>query len=61
MMLIGFRIGEETTNKLNIKFDAQINSYAKQGWRVHTLNYGSSVHGGAGQVAVLFERLIELD
>ena len=42
-------------------FDAQLNSYAKQGWRVHTLNYGSSVHGGAGQVAVLFERLIELD
>lgn len=42
-------------------FDVEINAYAKQGWRVHSLNYGSSVHGGSGQVSVLFERLIQLN
>ena len=39
------------------QLDEEINAYAKEGWRIHTLNHGSSVHGGAGQVSVLFERL----
>ncbi|WP_448564850.1 DUF4177 domain-containing protein [Thalassotalea ganghwensis] len=36
--------------------DNAINQYAFEGWKVHTVTYGTSVHGGAGQVMLLLER-----
>ena len=38
------------------KLDEQINEYARLGWKICSVNHGSSVHGGAGQVSILFER-----
>lgn len=43
------------------QIDEEVNNIAKQGWRVHTVTPGSTVHGGAGQVSILFERLVEED
>lgn len=42
----------------NYKLDDVLNEFALQGWKVHSINFGSSVHGGAGQAMVLFERTI---
>lgn len=38
--------------------DEAINEFASEGWRVNSMNHGNSVHGGSGQVSVLFEREI---
>lgn len=46
-------------NPPHYQLDDEINAYAKEGWRVHTLTHGSSVHGGAGQVSILFERKLK--
>ena len=40
------------------QLDEMINRYASEGWKVHTLTHGSTVHGGSGQVMILFEREI---
>lgn len=45
--------------KEGFELDAAISEYGEKGWRVHTITYGTSVHGGAGQVMVLFERSYE--
>lgn len=43
------------------ELDNIINQYGLKGWRVHTINHGSSVHGGAGQVMVMFEREMAIE
>lgn len=43
------------------KLDEQINEYARLGWRVCSVNHGSTVHGGAGKVSILFERNISVE
>jgi len=41
------------------KVDEVLNEYGEQGWRVLNINHGTSVHGGAGQVMITFERTYE--
>ena len=48
--------GKKTADTGPFKLDEQINLYGLEGWKVHTITHGSSVHGGAGQVMVVFER-----
>lgn len=48
--------GKKKLNDGPFEIDNAINEYASKGWRVHTINYGNSVHGGAGQAIVVFER-----
>ena len=48
--------GKKKFNDGPFEIDSTINDYAAKGWRVHTITYGNSVHGGAGQAIVVFER-----
>ncbi|MFC3093617.1 DUF4177 domain-containing protein [Alteromonas sediminis] len=48
--------GKKTKHDASYEVDTILNTFAEAGWRVHTVNHGSSVHGGAGQMQVLLER-----
>ncbi len=48
--------GKKDKYDKEFQLDKMLNEYAADGWKVHTVNHGSSVHGGAGQVMVLLER-----
>lgn len=48
--------GKKVKDEGPFDIDGALNSYAQDGWKIHTISYGSSVHGGAGQVMVLLER-----
>ena len=59
-VVLKFDIGWSKKNSVGpFEFDAALNEYGQQGWRLNHLNVGTTVHGGSGQAIAVLEREIE--